>query len=60
MELTRHLNNKYFKYKDQRYKQIEGAPMGSPLLPVTANLFMEEFQTKTIESAENKLILWLR
>ncbi|XP_072398131.1 uncharacterized protein [Diabrotica undecimpunctata] len=53
VNLTRHcLNNTYFIYKDQRYKQVEGAPMGSPLSPVIANLFMQEIEIRAITTAE--------
>ena len=61
MELTEHcLKNTYFVYKDQRYKQIEGAPMGSPLSPVLANLFMEDLEARAIGTAKHKPKLWLR
>ncbi|XP_072395107.1 uncharacterized protein [Diabrotica undecimpunctata] len=61
LNLTRHcLNNTYFIYKDQRYKQVEGAPMGSPLSPVIANLFMQEIEIRAITTAEYKPKLWLR
>jgi hypothetical protein len=32
------------------YEQTNGAPMGSPLSPVMANLFMEEFEKKALYS----------
>ncbi|XP_072384331.1 uncharacterized protein [Diabrotica undecimpunctata] len=61
LNLTRHcLNNTYFIYGDQRYKQVEGAPMGSPLSPVIANLFMQDIEKRAIRTAEYKPKLWLR
>ncbi|XP_046391246.1 uncharacterized protein LOC124159465 [Ischnura elegans] len=33
------------------YKQKEGVPMGSPLSPAIANLFMEDFEERALESA---------
>ncbi|XP_060531558.1 uncharacterized protein LOC132705141 [Cylas formicarius] len=61
MDLTRHcLKNTYVIYNDKRYKQIEGAPMGSPLSPVIANLFMIALEKRAIETADYKSKLWLR
>ncbi|XP_074026892.1 uncharacterized protein [Leptinotarsa decemlineata] len=54
------IKNTYFIYNDQRYRQIEGAPMGSPLSPVVANLFMEEIETEAIATSPLKPKLWLR
>lgn len=60
-DLTKHcLSNTYFIYKGQRYKQIQGAPMGSPLSPIIANLFMEDFEIRALENAVHKPKLWLR
>ena len=42
VELTKHfLSNTYFTYEGQRYKQVQGAPMGSPLSPALANKLQE-------------------
>jgi Reverse transcriptase (RNA-dependent DNA polymerase) len=61
MELTRHcMKSTYFIYNKQFYKQVEGAPMGSPLSPVVANLFMADFETKALESAPLKPSCWWR
>jgi len=35
--------NSYFSFDGQFYKQTDGVEMGSPLSPVIANLFMEDF-----------------
>ncbi|KAF2887701.1 hypothetical protein ILUMI_18473 [Ignelater luminosus] len=52
IDLTKHcLKNTYFIYKDERYKQIEGALMGSPLSPVIADLFMEDLETQALQRA---------
>ena len=33
------------------YEQVHGAAMGSPLAPLIANLFMEEFEVKALSSS---------
>ena len=35
-----------FQWREKFYEQTHGAPMGSPLSPVMANLFMEVFEKK--------------
>jgi len=45
------IENRYFKYDDQIFKQLKGTPMGSPASPVIADIFMENL----LEEAINKL-----
>ena len=40
------LRSTYFEFQDKYYEQLEGAAMGSPLSPIIANIYMEEFETK--------------
>ena len=42
------LKNTYFQYKGRYYEQTEGAAMGSPISPIVANLFMEDFEVHAI------------
>ena len=35
------------------YEQVEGAPMGSLVSPIVANLYMESFERKALSSAIN-------
>ena len=35
------------------YEQVHGAAMGSPISPLIANLFMEEFEVKALSTAQN-------
>ena len=46
------LDSTYFVYKGQFYKQKHGRPtaMGLPLSPIVANLYMEDFEIKGLES----------
>jgi hypothetical protein len=38
------LTNSYFNYNKITYKQIHGCAMGSPVIPIVANLCMEEIE----------------
>ena len=54
------LKNTYFLFQGKYYKQLHGAAMGSPISPLIANLFMEEFEVKALSSAPHPPHLWLR
>ena len=41
------LNSTSFVFQGQYYQQMEGAAMGSPLSPIVANIFMEQFQKRS-------------
>ena len=45
------LKNTYFVFQGKYYEQIEGAAVGSPLSPIVANIFMEEFEAKALSIA---------
>ena len=47
------LHNTYFSFQNKFYEQVEGAPMGSPVSPIVANLYMESFERKALRSATN-------
>ena len=47
-------------YRADIYEQINGVAMGSPLSPVVANIFMEHFEDKAINSAPEKPQQWRR
>ena len=38
------LKNTYFSFQGRYYEQTEGAAMGSPISPLVANIYMEEFE----------------
>ena len=54
------LNSAHFVFQGQHYEQQEGAAMRSPLSPIIANLYMENFETKTLNTAPNPPSLWKR
>ena len=42
------------------YKQLQGAAMGSPCLPVIANIYMEYFESLAIASSPTLIKWWFR
>ena len=49
------LRSTYFTYRGKFYEQVEGAAMGSPISPIVANLFMEQFEIRALQSSSNPL-----
>ena len=47
------LKTTYFQFQGSFYEQISGAAMGSPISPIVANLFTEDFEVKAISPAKN-------
>ena len=58
--LTICLNCTYFVFDGQFYRQIHGAPMGSPGSPLVCNLYMEAFEESAISTAPIPSGWWLR
>ena len=54
------LTQTYFLFQGKYYQQTQGATMGSPISPLMANIFMEEFEVKALQSLPNPPSLWLR
>ena len=52
------LKTTYFQFQGSFYEQISGAAMGSPISPIVANLFMEDFEVKAINTAKNPPKMW--
>jgi hypothetical protein len=54
------LTTTYFTFQGQFYQQTEGAAMGSPVSPIVANLFMEDFEEKALASFHSPPRYWGR
>jgi hypothetical protein len=54
------LSTSYFTFNGEFYRQTDGVAMGSPLSPVIANFFMEDFEKIALESAPQKPGCWYR
>ena len=54
------LKTTYFMYDGKYYVQREGAAMGSPVSPIIANIFMENFERKAISSFHTPPRYWGR
>ena len=54
------LKTTYFQFQGRFYEQLHGAAMGSPISPIVANLYMEDFETKAISSAVYPPSTWKR
>ena len=42
------------------FEQLQGAAKGSPISPIVANLYMEDFENKAINTAECSPRFWKR
>ena len=54
------LKTTYFQFQGRFFEQLQGAAMVSPVSPIVANLYMEDFETKAINTAEHPLRIWKR
>ena len=54
------LRSTYFTFQGRLYEQEEGADMGSPIRSIVANLFMEDFEKKAIDSSPHPPCFWRR
>ena len=53
------LHNTYFSFQSKIYEQVEGVAMGSPVSTIVANLYMENFEKKVLNSTSTPRI-WMR
>ncbi|CAG4951020.1 unnamed protein product [Parnassius apollo] len=45
------LTSGYLLWKEEFYKQVDGVAMGSPVSPIVADIFMEDFEEKALLTA---------
>ena len=45
------LRSTYFTFQDKYYEQVDGAAMGSSISPIVANLYMEDFEMRAINTS---------
>ena len=53
------LYNTHFSFQNKFYEQVEGVAMVSLVGPIIANLYMEHFERKALQSASNPLVIGL-
>ena len=52
-----YLRSTYFCFQGEIYEETEGVAMGSPLSPIVANIFMEDFEGKALfVSTKTKMV----
>ncbi|XP_055837278.1 uncharacterized protein LOC129905735 [Episyrphus balteatus] len=54
------LTSGYFLYKEKFYLQIDGVAMGSPVAPIIADIWMQYFEMKALETSPIKPVIWKR
>ena len=54
------LKNNYFDFKGQLKHQISGAAIGTKFAPIYACIFMDEIETKFLQTQELQPLVWFR
>lgn len=50
----------FFVYDGQYYEQTDGLPMGSPLSPLLADIFLDYIECKALNNYHEKPLIWIR
>ena len=53
------LKTTYFQFQGRFFEQLQGAAIGSPITPIVAKLYMEEFEIRAINTAEHPPRIWM-
>ena len=51
------LRSAYFTYRGKYYEQVEGAALGSPISPIVANFYMENFELRALNTSPNPSLM---
>ena len=54
------LKSTYFLFQGKFYQQLEGNAMGSPISPIIVNLFMEDLETRSLNTSQYPPSMWKR
>ena len=54
------LRTTFFQFRGNFYQQLFGAPMGSPVAPVVANILMEHLEQKVLDEPTASPYIWHR
>ena len=54
------LRSTYFTFQDKYYEQVEGAAMGPPISPIVANLYVDDFDMRAINTSPHPPFMWKR
>ena len=54
------LRSTYFTFQNKYYEKVEGAAMGSPIIPIVANLYMENLEVRAISTSPHPPLMWKR
>ena len=54
------LHSTYFAFEGQVYQHRKGTAIGCPLSPVVANIFMDDFETTALATANYSPTIWKR